>query len=665
MSLFRLSEGYSPTGDQPQAIAELAAGVADGLQYQTLLGATATGKTFTMANVIAAVEKPTLVIAHNKTLAAQLCNEFREFFPTHAVEYFVSYYDYYQPEAYLPSSDTYIEKDSSRNEDIDRLRHAATSSLLRRRDVVIVASVSCIYGLGSPSEYEEQLVVVQTGESYPRDRLLRALVDIQYRRNDTVLGRGRFRARGDVVEVQPAYSETAYRISLFGDEVESVTHFDPLSGEVYAREDEITIYPATHYVTTPPTIERAGAVIREELERHVAEFEEQGKLLEAHRLRQRTEYDLEMMQELGYCNGIENYSRVLDGRAPGQAPFTLLDYFPGDFLVMVDESHQTVPQIGGMYEGDRSRKEALVAHGFRLPLAMDNRPLRFDEFIERVPQAIFVSATPGPYELRVSSRVVEQIIRPTGLVDPEVEVRPTRHQIDDLLGEIRLREEAGERVLVTTLTKKMAEDLTDYLIESGVRARYLHSEIDTLERIQVIRQLRIGEYDVLVGVNLLREGLDLPEVSLVAILDADKEGFLRGQTALVQTIGRAARHVNGRVVMYADKRTQAIAGAIEETGRRRAIQLAYNEEHGITPASIVKGVSDIFELLSLGDAPHVPSRRRPSGKVEGMTREELEELVVTLEQEMLTAAEELRFEYAAKLRDELKSLRHELLAIGA
>jgi excinuclease ABC subunit B len=665
VSLFRLSEGYEPTGDQPQAIAELAAGVNEGRQYQTLLGATATGKTFTMANVIAAVEKPTLVIAHNKTLAAQLCNEFREFFPTNAVEYFVSYYDYYQPEAYLPSSDTYIEKDSSRNEDIDRLRHAATSSLLRRRDVVIVASVSCIYGLGSPSEYEEQLVTVRMGESHPRDKLLRALVDIQYRRNDMVLGRGRFRARGDVVEVQPAYSETAYRVSLFGDEVESITHFDPLSGEVYAREDEITLYPATHYVTTPPTIERAAAVIREELERHVAEFEEEGKLLEAHRLRQRTEYDLEMMQELGYCNGIENYSRVLDGRAPGQAPFTLLDYFPGDFLVMIDESHQTVPQIGGMYEGDRSRKEALVAHGFRLPLAMDNRPLRFDEFVERVPQAIFVSATPGPYELRVSTGVVEQIIRPTGLVDPEVEVRPTRHQIDDLLAEIRLREEAGERVLVTTLTKKMAEDLTDYLIESGVRARYLHSEIDTLERIQIIRQLRLGEYDVLVGVNLLREGLDLPEVSLVAILDADKEGFLRGQTALIQTIGRAARHVNGRVVMYADKRTQAIAAAIDETGRRRAIQLAYNEEHGVTPASIVKSVSDIFELLSLGDAPHVPTRRRSSGKVEGMTRDEIEELVVTLEQEMLSAAEELRFEYAAKLRDELKSLRHELLAIGA
>jgi excinuclease ABC subunit B len=664
VGIFRLSEGYAPTGDQPQAIAELAAGVDDGLQYQTLLGATATGKTFTMANVIAAVEKPTLVIAHNKTLAAQLCNEFREFFPDNAVEYFVSYYDYYQPEAYLPASDTYIEKDSSRNEDIDRLRHAATSSLLRRRDVVIVASVSCIYGLGSPSEYEEQLVTVQAGESYPRDRLLRALVDIQYRRNDTLLGRGRFRARGDVVEVQPAYSETAYRISLFGDEVESITHFDPLTGEVYAREDEVTVFPATHYVTTPPTIERASASIREELERHVASFEEEGKLLEAHRLRQRTEYDLEMMQELGYCNGIENYSRALDGRAPGQPPFTLLDYFPGDFLVMIDESHQTVPQIGGMYEGDRSRKEALVAHGFRLPLAMDNRPLRFDEFLERVPQAIFVSATPGPYELRVSSRTVEQIIRPTGLVDPEVEVRPTRHQIDDLLAEIRLREEANERVLITTLTKKMAEDLTDYLIESGVRARYLHSEIDTLERIQIIRQLRLGEYDVLVGVNLLREGLDLPEVSLVAILDADKEGFLRGQTALIQTIGRAARHVNGRVVMYADKRTQAIAAAIDETARRRAIQVAYNEEHGITPTSIVKGVSDMFELLSL-DAPHVPRRRRASGKVEGMTREEIEELVVTLEQEMLAAAEELRFEYAAKLRDEIRSLRSELLAIGA
>ena len=663
MAEFRLSGEYQPMGDQPRAIAELSAGIAAGERYQTLLGATATGKTFTMANVIAEVQKPTLVIAHNKTLAAQLCNEFREFFPHNAVEYFVSYYDYYQPEAYLPSSDTYIEKDSSRNDDIDRLRHAATSSLLTRRDVVIVASVSCIYGLGSPRDYEEQLVVMRVGDEYRRDRLLRDLVDVQYRRNDVVLGRGKFRARGDVIEVQPAYSETAYRVSLFGDEIEAITHFDPLTGEVLAREDVITIYPATHYVTTPPTIERAVEEMKVELEGVVGRFESDGKLLEAHRIRQRTEYDMEMMRELGFCNGIENYSRIMDGRDPGTAPFTLLDYFPGDFMVMIDESHQTVPQIGGMYEGDQSRKRSLVDYGFRLPSALDNRPLTFAEFSERVPQAIFVSATPGQYEARVSGRTSEQIIRPTGLVDPEVEVRPTRHQIDDLLSEIRKREEVGERVLVTTLTKRMSEDLTDYLLEAGVRCRYLHSEIDTLERIEVLRQLRLGEYDVLVGVNLLREGLDLPEVSLVAILDADKEGFLRGQTALIQTIGRAARNVNGRVVMYADKRTQAIEGAIGETDRRRAIQVAYNEQHGITPQTIIKSVSQIGDLLSM-DSPNVPKRRR-GAKTEGMSKSELETMVVTLEQEMFSAAEELRFEYAAKLRDEIKDLRRELMATTA
>ena len=663
MAEFRLSGEYQPMGDQPRAIAELSAGIAAGERYQTLLGATATGKTFTMANVIAEVQKPTLVIAHNKTLAAQLCNEFREFFPHNAVEYFVSYYDYYQPEAYLPSSDTYIEKDSSRNDDIDRLRHAATSSLLTRRDVVIVASVSCIYGLGSPRDYEEQLVVMRVGDEYRRDRLLRDLVDVQYRRNDVVLGRGKFRARGDVIEVQPAYSETAYRVSLFGDEIEAITHFDPLTGEVLAREDVITIYPATHYVTTPPTIERAVEEMKVELEGVVGRFESDGKLLEAHRIRQRTEYDMEMMRELGFCNGIENYSRIMDGRDPGTAPFTLLDYFPGDFMVMIDESHQTVPQIGGMYEGDQSRKRSLVDYGFRLPSALDNRPLTFAEFSERVPQAIFVSATPGQYEARVSGRTSEQIIRPTGLVDPEVEVRPTRHQIDDLLSEIRKREEVGERVLVTTLTKRMSEDLTDYLLEAGVRCRYLHSEIDTLERIEVLRQLRLGEYDVLVGVNLLREGLDLPEVSLVAILDADKEGFLRGQTALIQTIGRAARNVNGRVVMYADKRTQAIEGAIGETDRRRAIQAAYNEQHGITPQTIIKSVSQIGDLLSM-DSPNVPKRRR-GAKTEGMSKSELETMVVTLEQEMFSAAEELRFEYAAKLRDEIKDLRRELMATTA
>jgi excinuclease ABC subunit B len=661
---FRVSGAYTPTGDQPEAIAALARSVADENRFQTLLGATGTGKTATMAWVVEQIQRPTLVIAHNKTLAAQLCNEFREFLPENAVEYFVSYYDYYQPEAYVPQADLYIEKDASVNDDIDRLRHAATSALLTRRDVLIVASVSCIYGIGSPKEYEEKTVLLAVGQEIDRDLLLRKLVDIQYSRNDSFLGRGRFRVRGDVVEVQPAAMESAYRISFFGDEVEQITHFDPLTGEVYARLEHLAVFPATQYVTDKPTIERAVGEIRHELEEQVKAFESDEKLLEAHRIRQRTEYDLEMLQELGYCNGIENYSRILDGRPAGSPPHTLLDYFPGDFVCFVDESHQTVPQLGGMYEGDRSRKQTLVDFGFRLPSALDNRPLRFDEFLERVPQLLFVSATPGSFELRRSAAVAEQIIRPTGVVDPEVELRPTRNQIDDLLNEIRRREEAGERVLVTTLTKKMAEDLTDYLLESGVKARYLHSEIDTLERIQIIRELRLGEYDVLVGVNLLREGLDLPEVSLVAILDADKEGFLRGQTALVQTIGRAARNVNGKVLMYADKLTEAIKGAIEETNRRREVQLRYNEEHGITPESIVKGVSDIAEFLAL-ESPTVPGkRRRGQAKVEGMTPQELEKLVVTLEEEMFAAAEELRFEYAAKLRDEIKELRRELQALA-
>jgi excinuclease ABC subunit B len=660
----KTADSYAPTGDQPGAIDALSDGVLSGERYQTLLGATGTGKTATMAWIVEKVGRPALVIAHNKTLAAQLCNEFREFFPTNAVEYFVSYYDYYQPEAYVPQADLYIEKDSSRNDDIDRLRHAATSSLLSRRDVIIVASVSCIYGLGSPEEYEKRVVFLNVGEEHDRDLLLRKLIDIQYARNDTLLGRGRFRVKGDVIELQPAHSESAYRISLFGDEVEQITHFDPLTGEVYARLENLTVFPATQYVTSKPTIERAVDEIRHELEEQVRMFESEGRMLEAHRIRQRTEYDLEMMQELGFCNGIENYSRILDGRPPGSAPHTLLDYFPSDFVVFVDESHQTVPQIGGMYEGDRSRKQTLVEHGFRLPSALDNRPLRFDEFLQKVPQLVFVSATPGPYELRHSTRIAEQLIRPTYLVDPEVELRATRNQIDDLLNEVRRREEAGERVLVTTLTKKMAEDLTDYLLESGVKARYLHSEIDTLERIQIIRELRLGEYDVLVGVNLLREGLDLPEVSLVAILDADKEGFLRGKTALIQTIGRAARNVNGKVLMYADKLTEAIQGAIDETSRRRAVQLAYNEEHGVTPESIVKGVSDIAEFLAL-EQPHVPGRRRRGRReVEGMSGGEIERLVVDLEQEMFAAAEELRFEYAAKLRDEIKELRRELLALA-
>ncbi|HUP31724.1 MAG TPA: excinuclease ABC subunit UvrB, partial [Gaiellaceae bacterium] len=592
--------------------------------------------------------------------------EFREFFPANAVEYFVSYYDYYQPEAYVPQADLYIEKDSSRNDDIDRLRHAATSNLLQRRDTVIVASVSCIYGLGSPEEYEKRVVFLTVGEETDRDVMLRKLIDIQYVRNDTLLGRGRFRVKGDVIEIQPAYSETAYRVSMFGDEVEQITHFDPLTGEVFAKLDTITVFPATQYVTSKPTIERAQDEIKHELEQQVTLFESQGRMLEAHRIRQRTEYDLEMMRELGFCNGIENYSRILDGRPAGSAPHTLLDYFPSDYVVFVDESHQTVPQIGGMYEGDRSRKQTLVDHGFRLPSALDNRPLRFDEFLEKVQQLVFVSATPGAFELRHSTVVAEQLIRPTYLVDPEVELRPTRNQIDNLLGEIRKREEAGERVLITTLTKKMSEDLTDYLLEAGVRARYLHSEIDTLERIQIIRELRLGEYEVLVGINLLREGLDLPEVSLVAILDADKEGFLRGKTALVQTIGRAARNVNGRVLLYADKLTEAIKGAMEETERRRAIQLAYNEEHGTTPVTILKGVSDIAEFLQL-ENPNVPGRRRRGAKadVEGLSREELEKLAITLEEEMFVAAEELRFEYAAKLRDEIKDLRRELMALAS
>jgi excinuclease ABC subunit B len=661
---FRVSAAYRPTGDQPQAIEALSQGVLAGDRFQTLLGATGTGKTATMAWIIEQVQRPALVIAHNKTLAAQLCNEFREFFPDNAVEYFVSYYDYYQPEAYVPQADLYIEKDASINDDIDRLRHSATSSLLMRRDVVIVASVSCIYGLGSPAEYREQTVLLSVGEEHDRDDVLRKLVSIQYQRNDSFLARGRFRVRGDVVEVQPAALESAYRISFFGDEVEQITHFDPLTGEVHGRLDHLALFPATQYVTDRPTIERALSEIEEELEEQVRLFEAAGKMLEAHRIRQRTEYDMEMMKELGYCNGIENYSRFLEGRPRGSRPNCLLDFFPGDFVLFVDESHQTVPQLGGMYEGDRSRKETLVEYGFRLPSAIDNRPLRFDEFLDLVPQFVFVSATPGPYELRHSDRVAEQIIRPTGIVDPEVELRPTKNQIDDLLNEIRRREEAGERVLVTTLTKKMAEDLTDYLLEANVKARYLHSEVDTLERIQIVRELRLGEYDVLVGVNLLREGLDLPEVTLVAILDADKEGFLRGQTALIQTIGRAARNVNGKVLLYADKLTEAIKGAMDETTRRRAIQLAYNEEHGITPESIQKGVSDIVELLSL-EQPTVPGRRRRGQrKVEGMSRGELEKLVVTLEEEMYAAAQELRFEYAAKLRDEIKELRRELQALA-
>ena len=664
MPPFRFAGSFEPKGDQPRAIAGICEGMEAGERFVTLLGATGTGKTATMAFVIEQLQRPALVIAHNKTLAAQLCNEFREFFPDNAVEYFVSYYDYYQPEAYIATSDTYIEKDAVVNDDIDRLRHAATASLLTRKDVIIVASVSCIYGLGSPDEYKERLVILKKGkDTQGRDELLRSLVDIQYRRNDTALGRGKFRARGDVIELQPAYMETAYRISLFGDEVESITHYDPLTGEVLGRLEELVVYPATHYVTDPLTIERATQEIYREMEECVRAFEADGKILEAHRIRQRTEYDIEMLRELGYCNGVENYSRIFEGRPPGSSPFTLMDYFPGDYLLFVDESHQTIPQIGGMYEGDRSRKTQLIDYGFRLPSALDNRPLQFPEFLTKVGQGILVSATPGAFEAREGGRVVEQIIRPTGLIDPIIDLRPTEGQIDNLLGEIREREAKGERVLVTTLTKKMAEDLSNYLIESGVRTRYLHSEIDTLERIQIIRDLRLGEYDVLVGVNLLREGLDLPEVSLVAILDADKEGFLRGQTALIQTIGRAARNVNGRVIMYGDKETESIKGAVRETQRRRDIQLKYNEVHGITPETIIKGVSDIAEFLSLG-SPNVPASQRGRRQVpEGLGRKELEKLSIELEEAMFMAAEELRFEEAARLRDEIKGLRREIAAL--
>jgi excinuclease ABC subunit B len=596
---FKLNPAYTPTADQPKAIAGLAEGLEKGERFQTLLGATGTGKTFTMAATIAEVQRPSLVIAHNKTLAAQLCNEFREFFPENSVEYFVSYYDYYQPEAYVPAQDLYIEKDSSINDEIDRLRHAATAALFARRDVIIVASVSCIYGIGSPQVYNEKMQLFKVGEEIDRDEVLRKLVKMQYQRNDSTLGRGTFRVRGEVLEIMPSYAESAYRISLFGDEIEAVQHFDPLTGEVFDEIEHVSVWPASHYVTRDETLERAVEEIRNELNSRTAELEAEGKQLEAHRLRQRTAYDIEMLKELGFTSGIENYSRILDGRPEGSPPHTLIDYFPDDFVVFVDESHQTIPQIGGMYQGDRSRKQTLIDYGFRLPSAIDNRPLKFDEFLERVDRLVMVSATPGQFERVESTRIVEQIVRPTGIIDPMIELRETRNQIDDLMNEARKVAEAGERVLVTTLTKKMAEDLTAYLLEYGIKVRYLHSEVDTLERIQIVRDLRLGEYDVLVGVNLLREGLDLPEVSLVAILDADKEGFLRGETSLVQTIGRAARNVNGRVVMYADRETDAMKAAMRETDRRRAIQLAYNEEHGITPETVRKGISEMAEFLAM------------------------------------------------------------------
>jgi excinuclease ABC subunit B len=673
MPPFKLDPVFTPTADQPHAITSLAEGVQAGERFQTLLGATGTGKTMTMAGVIQEVQKPALVIAHNKTLAAQLCNEFRTFFPENAVEYFVSYYDYYQPEAYVPSRDLYIEKDSAINQEVDRLRHAATAAVFARRDVIVVASVSCIYGLGSPETYEMNMQILRRGEEIDREKLLRKLVSIQYTRNDTVLARGTFRVKGETLEVFPAYAETAFRATLFGDEVERLQHFDPLTGELIADDlEHVAIWPATHYNVKEGTIDAGVAEIGRELNERCEQLEAEGKQLESHRLRQRTQYDMEMLREMGFCSGIENYSRILDGRKPGERPYCLIDYFSEDFVCFIDESHQTVPQIGGMFEGDRSRKRTLVDYGFRLPSALDNRPQTFDEFLSITPKLVFVSATPGEYERTRSQRIVEQIVRPTGVVDPEVHVRETRNQIDDLMNEIRGRVDVNERVLVTTLTKKMSEDLSQYLIEMGFKVRYLHSEIDTLERIQIIRDLRLGEYDVLVGVNLLREGLDLPEVSLVAILDADKEGFLRGETSLIQTIGRAARNVKGTVLMYADKETKAMKAAIEETDRRREIQLAYNEEHGITAATIVKGISDIAEFLQ-AESKVPKGRRRTRGaqasatraKAKEMPQHELERMMVELEEEMIAAADDLRFEYAAQLRDEIRELRRELRDVQA
>jgi excinuclease ABC subunit B len=660
-SSFEVNSEYLPTGDQPRAIEGLSSGLEAGMRAQTLLGVTGSGKTYTMAKSIEEAGRPALVIAHNKTLAAQLANEFAEFFPNNAVEYFVSYYDYYQPEAYVPRTDTFIEKDAQINEDIDRLRHSTTSSLFTRRDVIVVASVSAIYGLGSPEEYRSKMVLLEEGGFYDLDDILRDLVRIQYTRNDYQLNRGTFRVRGDVLEVHPAYQDTVYRISFFGDEVEGMTEVDPLTGEILREHRVLTVYPATHFVTGDEKMAVAIKNIEAELEERYAELTEAEKVLEAYRLRQRTMYDLEMMRELGYTSGIENYSRHLDGRPAGSTPYTLLDYFPDDYITFVDESHITLPQVQGMYKGDRSRKTTLVEFGFRLPSALDNRPLMWEEFLLKTNQLVFVSATPGPYELGHSEQIVEQIIRPTGLVDPEVEVRPTKNQIDDLLNEVAKRVERDERVLVTTLTIKMAEDLTDYLLENGVKARYMHSNIETLDRIQIIRGLRTGEFDVLVGINLLREGLDLPEVALVAILDADKEGFLRGERALIQTIGRAARNVEGRVIMYADKETEAMRAALGETERRREIQIAYNERNGIVPATIKKGVSDI---LIAAEAKGLYRTDKKAAREAPQEPEELQNLIADLQAEMLAAAEELKFEYAAKLRDEIKDLERQLQEVA-
>ena len=669
MQKFEVVSQFEPAGDQPKAIAQLSEGIEAGERFQTLLGITGSGKSATIAWTIEKTQRPTLLLAPNKSLAAQLAQEMKDFFPNNRVEFFVSYYDYYQPEAYIPSSDTYIEKDSSINEEIDRLRHSATAALLTRRDTIVVASVSCIYGMGDPEEYKGQLLELHVGVDYDQRSILRRMVDLQYGRNDMTLGRGHFRVRGDTIEIHPAYEENVVRIEMFGDTVDRITTIDPLTGETLSSPNEIIIFPATHYVAGDDRLRRAVLGIEKELQEQLALFESQGKLLEAQRLRMRTQYDLEMIQEMGYCNGIENYSMHIDGRQPGEPPFTLLDYFPKDYLLIIDESHVAVPQLHAQFAGDRSRKDTLVEHGFRLPSARDNRPLRFEETMERINQGIFMSATPAAFELKNSSRVVEQIVRPTGLVDPEVIVKPTKGQIDDIIEMVRGRLEMEDRVLITTLTKKMAEDLTDYLLEQGLRVRYLHSNIDTLQRIEILRALRLGEFDVLVGINLLREGLDLPEVSLVAILDADKEGFLRSETSLIQMIGRAARNVDGQVVMYADKVTPSMERAIGETRRRREMQIAYNKEHGINPQTIRKAVGDILSVITGGDdgapIPGKGSRRqRESEKVKrelkSLPQQELGRLIQTLEEEMHEAATDLKFEYAARLRDEINDLRREL-----
>jgi excinuclease ABC subunit B len=655
VSEFEIVSEYEPKGDQPKAIVELSDGLRKGHKFQTLLGVTGSGKTFTIANVIKEVRKPTLVIAHNKTLAAQLCGEFREFFPNNAVEYFVSYYDYYQPEAYIPQTDTFIEKDSSINDEIDRLRHSATQAVLDRRDVIVVASVSCIYGLGSPSEYVATSTKVRTGEAYDREDLLHKLIGMQFNRNDMELKRGTFRVRGDILEIQPADEEVIMRIDFFGDEIDRICIVDPVTGEVVRDEEEVSIYPATHFVTTAETMERALVEVEREMKDRVEYFQRHNQLLEAQRIEQRTKYDMEMMREVGYCSGIENYSRILDGRAAGEPPFCLLDYFPDDFLIVIDESHQTIPQLRGMYAGDRSRKSTLVDFGFRLPSAIDNRPLRFEEFLTRLNQVVFVSATPGPFEGEHSSQVVEQIIRPTGLVDPEVEIRSPKGQIDDLIREIKERTARGERVLVTTLTKRMSEDLTEYLIDMGIKVQYLHSEVHTLDRMEILRDLRLGVCDVVVGINLLREGLDLPEVSLVAIMDADKEGFLRSETALIQNIGRAARNVEGRVIMYAEDITGSMHRAITETNRRRGIQRAYNEEHGITPASVKKAVRDVMDTKKVAETKAKYKVQRSIS--DDMPLDQLMVLLADMERDMKRAAKDLDFERAAELRDEIASMK--------